>query len=369
MSYTNDEIYRLVGRDDKVAILTLNSDSVSHEIYGDSITAVFYYNKPEREKREDNFKNNINEETFLIEKVIYLGIDLSKEKVDKLFKEGIGSSEIENILPSPWIHNNLYHSKEKRSIKKIDISINRELNGGDYDWIYGFYKKLINQDIELMNEEMDKYLAMKRFFEPEKITVEQELLMLNNEILKESIEKKYLEIKYEKGLADSIEEKRIVELSIREMNSNLETLKKFLLDIGSNFGKLYKENSELCSFLMAKTLSFKPIRLNGFHGKPIFLNWEKYLHIFIRHVNEFSINNSFADRDKFQWKSEDVITVIQKVIESVNDEVQEYWKIHPQKRFSKYGPQTLYFEGDFYTFHIESNGLLSTFHKTKPTND
>ena len=77
------------------------------------------------------------------------------------------------------------------------------------------------------------------------------------------------------------------------------------------------------------------------------------------------INAHFEHKDNFQWKEEDVFTVIEKVIEQANDEIQEFFEQNPNGRYSRYGDKSLYFEGDYYTFHIENDGRLSTFHKNK----
>ena len=149
------------------------------------------------------------------------------------------------------------------------------------------------------------------------------------------------------------------------METNIETLKQELQNAGSNMAKLYNQNKSLYKHLLNGTIKYLPERLNGFKGKPIYIDWKGYLHVFIRHVEEFKINNAFEDKDKFLWDPRDVTTVIKKVIESVEDEIQQFWKDKPGQRFSKYGAQSLYFEGDYYIFHIEGDGRLSTFHRSK----
>jgi hypothetical protein len=149
------------------------------------------------------------------------------------------------------------------------------------------------------------------------------------------------------------------------MESNMTILKQELQNAGSSMAKLYNQNKGLCNYLLKGTLKYLPDRLNYIKNKPIYLEWNGYLHVFIRHVEEFKIKNAYEGKDKFLWDPRDVMTVIKHVIESVDDEVQQFWKENPGQRFSKYGAQSLYFEGDYYTFHIESDGRLSTFHRTK----
>lgn len=365
MCYSIDEIYRLAGRDDKVTVLTFYPDTKAFIDYGENLTVVFHYDLFEREKLENKFKEGVDEKTYGLVKARYLGFEIAASKVEQLLKEGINSNEIQTIFTSPWSHDNLFHREEKRSIRTIEIPIRKEPKGGDYDWMYGFDKKLVLDGFELSPYEMDFYLGMKNFYEPNNFTAAEEALLMENGVRKEPIERHFLEVKSEKEIATPEEEKRLEELSIKMMNNNLEILKKELNDAGSNFAKLYGENPELCIHLMIGTYKYIPERLNGFEGKPIFLDWKGYLHVFTRHVEEFLLNGVYDKKDKFLWHPKDVITVIKKVIESIDKEVQEFWKNNPNSRYSKYGAQSLYFEGDYYTFHVEANGRLSTFHRSK----
>jgi hypothetical protein len=85
----------------------------------------------------------------------------------------------------------------------------------------------------------------------------------------------------------------------------------------------------------------------------------------MRHVEEMQVTEHFEDKDNFQWDEEDVLTVMKKVVEDLNDEIQLFFLENPQKRYSRYGKQSAYFEGDYYTLHIEPNGRINTFHKNK----
>ncbi|KKL84188.1 hypothetical protein LCGC14_1967240 [marine sediment metagenome] len=109
MSYTIDEIYKIVGRDDKVAVLTFYPDSKAIAEYGENLTVVFHFDLFEREKLEKKFKEGVNEKTFGLVKARYLGFEIQTEKVEQLIKEGIDSSDIQIVFPSPWIHDNLFH--------------------------------------------------------------------------------------------------------------------------------------------------------------------------------------------------------------------------------------------------------------------
>ena len=363
--YTLDGIYKTVGRDDKVAVLTFHPDSSAYKKYGETLTVVFIYDQFEREKYEKRFVENVDEDKSGNIKARYLGFDLPKEEVDYLKKEGINSEDILSIFPSPWPHQNLFHQEQKRAIKTIEVPMQKELKGGDYDWMYGFMRKMVKEGAEFFPHEKDSYLGMKLHYEPDKFTEEENAYGYPNGKLSESIERHYLDLRFDKEIITPEEEIRWHELTTKFMENNMTILKQELQNAGSSMAKLYSLNKGLCNFLLKGTLKYLPERLNYIKNKPIYLDWKGYLHVFIRHVEEFKINNAYEGKDKFLWDPRDVMTVIKHVIESVDDEVQQFWKENPGQRFSKYGAQSLYFEGDYYTFHIESDGRLSTFHRTK----
>jgi len=362
MKYSVEDIYRLVGRDDKVTILTFNPDSEAYKKFGDSCTIVFYYDIKERVALETSFRNNSDKRTFGFVKLKPLAMELSEQQIEELRNKGIHSKEIQHIFPSPWLNENPFYKEEKRKLNKIVVPFQPEPKGGDYNWMYGFYRSQIRDGVKLIPSSMDLYLAMKLFFEPEKITDEEESKIYDQDIIRNSIERKLLEIKMEKEVSAKEEDDRYFELSKLQINSNIEILKEELNKAGTNLSKLYELNTGLFHHLLSGTHLYIPEQLNGNKGLPIYLDWKGYIHVFIRHVKEFAVGERFAEKDKLLWHPKDVIPVIRKVISEVDSEIQKFWNENPTSRFSKYGVQSLYFEGDYYTFHLEADGRISTFH-------
>jgi hypothetical protein len=85
----------------------------------------------------------------------------------------------------------------------------------------------------------------------------------------------------------------------------------------------------------------------------------------MRHVEEFKVNKHFENKDNFQWNEDDVFDVIGHVIKYIDNEYQKFREDKPSQRFSKFGKHSVYFEGDYYTFHIEANGRINTFYKNR----
>jgi hypothetical protein len=365
MKYTLEEIYLLVGKEDKTAGITLRKDSDAYSSYGDFITVEFIYTQYEREELDSKIQiEPFDSRGYLRAK--YLGSDLSDEKIQKLYKEGIHSDDIVEILYYQAPSKNAFHSKEKRSITKININLQPKAKGRDYDWIYGFNKKHVEEGNGLSPHERSLYLACKYYYEPDELTENECNELFDDEgILKENIEWQLLNIKYQREEIEDDEKRRLIRLFQIKKQVARNLLDKYLKQSGSSLKKLLKDNPNQAVELYDKILNFKDRRLNISGKIAIYIDAESFLHIYMRHVEEMKINSHFQDKDNFQWNEEDVLLVMQKVIRETNSEIQEHFEVKPGQRYSRYGKQSVYYQGDYYTFHIESNGRISTFHKNK----
>lgn len=364
MNYTIEEIYCLVGKEDKTAGLTFKYKSEAFEKYGSFITVVFIYTQYEREEMD----NLIQIEPFSKDgrvKAKYLGTDLTPEKVELLLTEGIYSGDIAEILYFNTPSKNTFHSKEKRELNKIEIPMRTQPKGRDLDWMYGFSKKLISEDVGLCPKERSFYLAGKLYYEPEILTKEEREEIFNDEIIDEQVEWELLQMKYIREEISDEDKKRLAELYGKKKRESIAILDSYLKQAGSSLKKLSTDNIDQAAELFMKVMQFKERRLNVMGKNPIYIDLDSYLHIYMRHVEEFQVNKHFEHKDNFQWNENDVFNVIGHVVEYIDKEYQQFKDEKPSQRFSKYGKQSIYFEGDYYTFHIEPNGRISTFHKNR----
>ncbi|MDV7187722.1 hypothetical protein R3X25_10555 [Lutibacter sp. TH_r2] len=364
MDYTLEEIYCLVGKEDKTAGLTFKYESDSYKKYGSFITVVFLYTQEEREEMDKLIQNEPYCHKGYI-RAKNLSRDLEEKEIQVLLTTGINSEDIAEILYFKVSQKNTFHSIEKRQIKKLEIKTGIQQKGGDYDWMYGFSKKLVNDGIGLCPKERFFYLAGRMFYEPENLTdIEKEEINLENQIY-QPIEWEYLQIKYKREEITGNEKKRLAELYVEKKKQSFNVLDKYLNDAGSSLKKLSKENIDQAADLFLKVMHFHERRLNVGGKHPIYIDLDSYLHIYMRHVEEFQINNQFEHKDNFQWDENDVFSVMSQVIREIEDEYEDFRENNPENRFSRYGKYSLYYQGDYYTFHIEKNGRISTFHKNR----
>ena len=364
MKYSLEEIYFLVGREDKTAGITFESGSASQKKFGSFISVLFIYTEKERQQMETNLKSETK--TFGLAKAKYLtGGELDESLVAEILAKGIDTNDIQEMIYYISPHGNTYHSKEKRTITNITIPVRPLPRGGDLNWMYGFKKKMIAEGIGLSPHDRHFYLAAKFYYEKEDLTPEEKSEVFTGEEMNEEIEWEYLGIKYVRQDINDSEKIRAAELVGIRKRSWLNILDKYLQQAGSSLKKLSTENLDQAAFLYEKISRFKDKKLNALGKKAIYLNIDSYLHIYMRHVEEFKVNAHFENKDNFQWDIDDVIMVMEKVVSALNDEIQKFFYEKPEGRYSRYGDQSYYFEGDYYTFHIESDGRISTFHKNK----
>ena len=93
------------------------------------------------------------------------------------------------------------------------------------------------------------------------------------------------------------------------------------------------------------------------------MSLKDYLHIYLRHVNDYRVSHLFDKKDKFQWQKDDVEYVIKNVVEKINDNVQEHFKNNPEARYGLKNEDAVYFEGDYYAIFIEKSGRVTTLYK------
>lgn len=206
MKYTLKDIYNLVGKDDKVALLTFDHDSDSYAVYGGKISVVFSFNQKERLQ----MKKDVFESKNLI-KIRYLsGGKLSKRKIKLLKEEGVKIDDISSILSTNIPSQNTFHSEETRTIKTMNIPIEILPKGEDYDWMYGFRKMQVSKNIGLSPKERAFYLAGKYFFEPDSLTKEESDEIFSEEgVFEKNVEWEYLEIKHIREETNDDEKRKI----------------------------------------------------------------------------------------------------------------------------------------------------------------
>lgn len=133
--------------------------------------------------------------------------------------------------------------------------------------------------------------------------------------------------------------------------------------MGLSWEKLAEISKDKALLLYKKVTTFREVRYNVTGKNLLYCNFDSFLHVYLRHVEDLKVSNQFENRDKFQLHEEDVMMVMGHVMEALNDEYQKYKNEHPDGRFYRAGKMAYYYNGDYYNVYVNSDGSISTFYK------
>ena len=359
--FTQEEIYDYAGAKDCVATLTLTRESA--KVYGESLTVVFVYYQKDRIALEKN-KTALNNVSNV--KANELLGKLDDNMSSKLIKDGIPTKDIvEMLVVSATEENNTYASSLLRKPKVLEIPIESAGNGNDILFIYAVLCHFIADGIELTPEEHNEYLAHKILLEPEKLTESEKEEIFNEHgiIVNQEVGYFWLLLKKAIGKLTEKNEADLKQLAQNRITNRLELANKELLNMGLSFEKLAKKYPEKAALLFSRILNFREHRYNIVGKHLLYMSFESFLHIYLRHVKELAVDNQFGERSKFQLAEKDLKATMDLVLGALNDEYQAYKDEHPNNRFFRKGTMAYYYNGDYYDIDILPDGQIGSFYK------
>lgn len=361
--YTYVQLYQLCGRDDRVATISFGEETISYQLFGEDITVLITYTLSERKQLESN-QDCFDDNTRV--KAKYLLYDYDTERKELLSKEGFYPQDVREIIVSNIVNpSNTFHSNDLRRIDTLEIPFEAKGKGEDIFWMYGGLKRMIENHVALSPEEYCQYLAYKIILNHE-LNQEEKVFAYNSDgkISNKEIAWFVLLWKKEAELIKEDELKLLETLKSNKYIERLELLDKELKKMGLSFKKLIAKYPDKALLLISKASTFHEQRYNITGKHLLYLNYERFLHIYLRHVEELKVPNQFGDRDKFQLAEADVMTTIRLVMHAINDEYQVYRDKNLESDFRKLGAMAFYLNGDYYAFTINKSGLLMSFYKT-----
>ena len=359
--FTQEKIYEYAGAKDCVATLTLSQESA--EVYGESLTVVFvYYQKDrmalEKDRMALNDISNVKAKELLGE--------LDETLYTQLLKDGIPTKDIVEMLVGPASEeNNTYGSSLLRNPKVLEIPFQSEGNGDDIFFMYGALCHFIADGMELTPEEHNEYLAYKMVLEREKLTEKErkEIFDENGAIVNQEVGYFWLLWKKDTGKLTEKNKTDLMQLSQNRLANRFGIADKELQSMGLSFEKLVKSYPEKAALLFLKITSFHEHRYNVVGKHLLYMSFESFLHIYLRHVKELAVENQFGERSKFQLAEKDLKATMDIVMRDLNDEYQTYKDEHPDNRFFRKGNMAYYYNGDYYDVDILPDGQIGSFYK------
>lgn len=359
--FTQEEIYAYAGAKDRVATLTLSQESA--RVYGETLTVAFVYYQKERIALEKD-KTALNDISNVKAKELLGELDSSLHA--QLLKDGVPTKDIVEMLVGPETEDqNTYTSSHLRKPKVLEIPFESKGNGDDNRFMYGALCHFISDGIELTPEEHNEYLAYKIVLEPEKLTEKEkaEIFDENGKIVNQEVAYFCLMWKNNAGQLTEKNKEDLMQLAKNRIVNRFELADKELENMGLSFDKLVKNYPEKANLLISRIINFHERRYNIVGRHLLYMSFKSFLHIYLRHVKELSVENQFGERSKFQLAEKDLNSTMNIVLDALNDEYQKYKDEHPNNRFFRKGNMAYYYNGDYYDIDILPDGQIGSFYK------
>lgn len=366
MTYSQEDIYKFTGQYDKVVSVSFRHGSVAREKYGDYITGTFHYTIAERENLEEIIAVDDYQKTDgLIKFKVGKGInELTQQQIGDLEYEGVLASDIIEILSFVKPVENEFSKSDIRNLPD-PITIESDFSGIDEEELTLWTNnQRLKNGYKLIPEEINRHngILLRKY---ENQMPEEHLRNFKNVDtgeIKEKLKYHYLNSKYYKDLLSEDEKVQFENEIKKEADYKITTLRKELQKSQEKWKEVGINYKEALAWLIHFSSSFRPERLT--HGKiPVWWDYESLLHIYMRHVSETQIGERFESKTVFQYKFKDIKRVIEAVLKNTEDEIINHFTNNPSKDFKKVGAQSVYFNGDYYAFHISPDGRLRTFYK------
>ena len=368
MRFSKEELYFQFGQYDRVIGISFETDSESYNKFGDFIVGKLIYTPKEREELHNtiNSKETIprtDGQQRFFENIKKIPV----EKRNELERYGFLCSDISLVQFMNVPSDNEYVREEIRELPEpIKLNISSNFSAEETaNLIIHYSESLIKSEYELTPFEWDEYNGAIWYNYPESIpekVLKTTFYKPDTEELKDEIKFQYLNLKFECDELTEPELKEFEELFQNMLRERLNALEKELLSSTGNLKNLKDKYSKEFLYVYSMVTYFKPYRI--LHGKhPVYLNFERFLHIYLRHVSETQIGEHFENKSVFQYKHKDIENVIKYVLESINDEIQEHFETNPSKEFKRHGSRSVYYKGDYYVVNIDGKGCLMNLYK------
>ena len=360
----------MYGQYDKFVSVEFNRSREEYKKFGLRLMGTFIFTLQEREELQevlnsDNIPRTNRKIKFKPSELERLS---NEQKVD-LDRDGILCSSIDSVYARDLPKINRFAERGKKEFQNVMHIKAPEFNGWDeLNYVQlGFLNSRYSKGQALAPKEFYRYWALRKHFN---VGTNQEDYIENvincNQEVKTEIRLEELRIRYD-GLSITKDElKELIELDLEKIRSEDKIIEKEIQrsterinTVSENYGLELEKLKEICRSFNEKIIAFG--------NKLIYLDFERFVHIYARHVAETQIGERFADnKTVFQYKFDDIITLIKMVIKSVNKEIQEHFRNNPARAFRRQGSRSVYFDGHYYRIEIEPNGRLKDF---RPCND
>ncbi|MCB0633286.1 MAG: hypothetical protein KDD15_26305 [Lewinella sp.] len=371
-AFSIEEIYHMFGRYDKFISIDFHHDSESARQYGRTIMGTPIYNRREREDIENSIRSNEISRTngrvkFEVSPLCHLSDDDSR----KLKREGFLSGDVFSIHHTQIDFQDSYNQKGKKEIPgtiNIEIPYDEQLNV-ELGFLTLYRNRVADGSKPLIDQEWNEYFAYKILYDKDNISADEweRIHEKDSKIIREDIRFYLLRSKIRRKMQLSLDER--ADLSAIFERRRKERYRLVDKEINRSANKKLKEiiasEKELYAEIKREALSYETMNLSPYGSKiPIWLDLERYLHIFLRHCEDFQIGDwKNGGKLAFPYSFKDMKRLLEIAVKELMPEIEN--KLREGKEFSIFDKRGYYFNGNYYVIHIGKNGRLLSFYPHK----
>lgn len=364
MNFSNEEIYSMYGQYDRLVNVEFHIASEGYKKFGASIMGTFKYTEEERNSiiailKQDEIPRTEKHNLFIPQDS---GV-LTSEQKESYDREGILCSDISAISAYDYHEPNRFTESAKKEIPNT-IQVKTDFDGWyENQLAYNFLKSRYLKKEDLSPYEEFRYFGLRTYYK-ENITDDDYLAFAtksDGKSIKDKVRYFELEAKFNDNLISDDDINEFITLIAEETNEKnriidleLERTNQKLLELIEHYGDKIENLKKICSSFEEEILLYGE--------KIIYLDFERFVHIFSRHVTETKIGDKSKIKTVFQYKFDSIMQLISAVLESSKDEIQEHFKNNPEEQFRRMGSRSIYVDGHYYRVEIKKDGRLFTFH-------
>jgi len=368
MRFSIEELYYQFGKFDKVVGISFNRDSESYRTFGDFIVGKLIYTAKDRTEIENRLQLNTIPRTEGFQRFQENIQKLEETKIADLEKNGFKCSDILEVLHFNAPSNNEFKNTETRELPEpIKIKIDPSHSGEELaNVILYFSNSLIKSNYLLCPFEWEEYYGALWYKYADSLPEnfkKENFFKEGTTDLKDEIKFQYLNIKFESDeLTIENEKDEYLTLFNSRLKNRHEIIKNELTRASEKVKELPKKYSEEFKYVYSLSFFFKPERLTNVRF-PVYLDFSRFIHIYLGHVAETLIGERHETNTLFQYKLKDIERLIKTVLKKIEPELQKHFIDKPESDFHRQGSRSVYYNGDYYRIHIDKNGRLMTFFK------
>lgn len=363
--FSVEEIYAMYGQyEQKFISIEFHKYSDSAQKYGRNISGTIQYGKAARETLEQIIESGNVPRTNGPVNFESTDEHLSKEQQEQLKNEGFISGDIYEVLATDFPAQKAFGQVGKKEIPNT-IEIKMDPTGFDVNrsnhWLLG---QKIKSGYPLTDDEWAKFCGLSFYLEPESVNFD----VIKIKGFSEDGKKAYLSRFFE--LEAKLYAKDISAEEMQEFNEFLKKRKAVRIEAivkeikrstNKTLEKFKEEYPAIYKALEISRIQFDNETL-AYHNvvKPIYWDYEGFLHIYLRHCDELSIEGHFENKTKFQYSYKDIRRILKIAIDNLLPQIND--RLSKGKDFRIYGDKSLYFNGNHYSLHVLENGRIAAFH-------